>query len=65
MRSRPLLLAVLMAVSLASHADFRDGMQAARRGDYVSAYNEWLPLANRGNSDAQNNLGVLLSLIHI
>ena len=35
------------------------GIQAAQRGDYAAARGIWLPLAERGNADAQNNLGVM------
>ncbi len=40
-------------------ADFQAGLDAAGRGDYVTALKEWRPLAEQGDSDAQYNLGVL------
>ena len=39
--------------------DLQDGLDAAVRGDYKTAYKLWLPLAEQGDADAQNNLGVM------
>ncbi|MDP6230648.1 MAG: hypothetical protein QF913_00560 [Nitrospinaceae bacterium] len=36
---------------------FQDGIYAAQRGDYKTAYELWLSLAEQGNVDAQYNLG--------
>ena len=36
--------------------DFDKGLAAAQRGDYAAALQEWRPLAERGNVDAQFNL---------
>lgn len=35
------------------------GYQSYLKGDYEAAYNEWLPLAELGDAEAQYNLGVL------
>ena len=35
------------------------GYQSYLKGDYQAAYNEWLPLAELGDAEAQYNLGVL------
>ena len=35
------------------------GQAAYDRQDYLTAFHEWLPLAQQGNARAQNNLGVL------
>lgn len=35
------------------------GYQSYLKGDYDAAYNEWLPLAELGDAEAQYNLGVL------
>ena len=40
-------------------ADYKTGMDAYERGDYVAAYKTWQPLAQQGNVDAQCMLGVL------
>jgi len=38
-------------------ADFDKGVAAYKSGDYATALKEWTPLAEQGNSRAQNNLG--------
>ena len=40
-------------------ADFEKGLTAYEAGDYEAAIQEWKPLAEQGNADAQNNLGVI------
>ena len=40
-------------------ADLQKGLQAVQRGDYVSALVEFRPLAERGDADAQFNLGAM------
>jgi uncharacterized protein len=35
------------------------GYQSYLKGDYTAAYEEWLPLAELGDAEAQFNLGVL------
>ena len=35
------------------------GYQSYLKGDYTAAYDEWLPLAELGDAEAQFNLGVL------
>jgi len=53
---------VLGVVSLAAHdaaADFRSGLSAYNGGDYTSALAEWLPLAERGEPDAEAGVGFL------
>ena len=39
--------------------DFQDGLDAASRGDYKTAFNKWEPLAKRGSALAQFNLGLM------
>ncbi len=34
-------------------ADFQVGWEAQERGDYATALEEWRPLAEQGDSDAQ------------
>ena len=36
--------------------DLKDGLDAVNRGDFKTAYQLWLPLAEQGNADAQHNL---------
>jgi len=38
-------------------ANFYDGADAYKRGDYITAIKHWEPLANRGNAEAQFNIG--------
>ena len=52
----PLTVFAFLLTSLA-HADFQAGKDAYDRGDYETALNEWLPLAEKGEADAQYNLG--------
>ena len=40
-------------------ADWDDGVAAYERGDYATALEEWRPLAEQGDADAQFNLGVM------
>ena len=45
-----------------SAQDFDRGVEAYRSGDYVTAMNEWRPLAEQGNMIAQYALGVMYDL---
>ncbi len=40
-------------------ADFYTGVVAYNKGDYATALREWVPLAQNGHPNAQNNLGVM------
>ena len=51
-----LLLTKLIGIS---YADFNDGWVAYKKEDYQTAFNEWKPLAEQGDADAQTNLGVM------
>ena len=42
-----------------ANADFDSGVAAYDRGDFVAAYDEWLPLARGGDPAAQRNIGHL------
>jgi len=63
MRPRPLSPALLTLVALASAlpalADFKAGLDAYKKGDYVTAAKEWRPLAEMGDPVTQFNLGLL------
>ena len=39
--------------------DFQKGFAAYQSGDYVTALQEWRPLAEQGDADAQQGLGVM------
>ena len=56
---RSLFLASAAALLLAApaFADVKSGVDRWRRGDYAGAIAEWRPLADRGDADAQFNLG--------
>ena len=57
---RTILIALLiMLAAPISAQDFQKGLEAYRNGDYATALKEWEPLAERGNSRAQFNLGVM------
>jgi TPR repeat protein len=52
-----LLLAALC--NTPSFADIKEGVEAAERGDYATAFNEWHLLAEHGDATAQTNIGSL------
>ena len=60
-----LLLASLLFASDGVLADFQEGVAAYYRGDYDTAYREWLPLAEQGHAGAQFNLGALYADGHV
>ena len=51
------LLGCLSAMAMA--ADFATGLTAYQKGDYVTAANEWRPLADQGDAPTQYNLALL------
>jgi hypothetical protein len=40
-------------------ADFKKGLDAAKKGNFETALKEWRPLAEQGDSYAQYNLGLM------
>ena len=42
-----------------SAQDFDKGVDAHKSGDYITAYKEWLPLAEQGNYTLQYNIGIM------
>ena len=54
-----LLIVPILLWSSVVAADFRAGVEAYQRGDYATAYKEWLPLAEQGYAGAQFNLGLM------
>src|SRR5437762_12470294 len=57
-RALLLLMAVALCASAAS-ADYEDGERAYVRKDFRTAFAEWMPLATRGDAEAQYGIGVL------
>ena len=39
--------------------DFDKGVEAHKSGDYITAFKEWLPLAEQGNYTLQYNIGIM------
>ena len=58
MRSLLSILLLLMFTS-ALAGKLEEGAAAYRTGNYEQAFKLWRPLADRGNADAQYNLGLL------
>jgi uncharacterized protein len=61
-------LAVVVVLSVSSlnygtaqAQDFDKGLAAAQAGDYATALQEWRPLAEQGDAEAQYNLGIMYS----
>ena len=54
-----LIAAAAFAASLATpaFADVKSGVDAWQRGDFSAAVREWRPLADKGDADAQFNMG--------
>ena len=50
---KKLLCTLLLLTSAFVHAGFDEGMAAANKGDYQTAFKEWKPLAEQGDADAQ------------
>lgn len=50
---------VVLTVAAPIRADFQAGVAAYEQGDYVTALNEWRPLAEQGDPKAQFYLGAL------
>jgi uncharacterized protein len=54
-----LLILLLSAGEPVIAGDFSSGLSAYNRGDYIGAFRDWYPLAQRGDAPAQAGLGVL------
>ena len=59
MRSILALAALLLAALPARGQDFETGFDAAGRGDFAAALDEWIPLAAAGHAEAGHQIGVL------
>ncbi|HBC52981.1 MAG TPA: hypothetical protein DCZ06_01850 [Alphaproteobacteria bacterium] len=55
-----LFIACFLPFASPARAGFAEALSAFDAGDYQTAYDEWLPLANNGDSAAQRNIGHLL-----
>ena len=56
------LLAICIAILTPNNsisADIKKGIEAYKQGDYATALEEWLPIAEQGNADAQFSVGLL------
>ena len=56
---KKLLCTVLLLSSALVQAGFDEGLVAADKGDYQTAFKEWKPLAEQGGAAAQYNLGIM------
>jgi len=52
------LSSIMVGIPVLS-ADFAKGLNAYQMGDYATAFEEWIPLAEQGDASAQYNLGVM------
>jgi uncharacterized protein len=59
MRHILVIAAVSMLIASPARAGYQDGMDAFERGDYETALEEFLPLAQQGSPQARYDLGVL------
>ena len=60
MKHLSIILAFLVMLSAPVAAqDFQKGFAAAQAGDFATALQEWTPLAEAGDADAQYNLGIM------
>ena len=57
MKRAALGVALIIALTGPTQADFDAGMAAFERGDYATALQEWRPLAEQGHAEVQNYLG--------
>ena len=58
MKSKFRLISFLLLIGIVglARADFDDGLNAYKKGNYASALAEWLPIAQTGVTEAQYNL---------
>ncbi len=59
MKRLALAVALLIGLAVPAWADFQDGVAAYDRGDYTTALEEFKPLAEQGNAQAQFSLGAM------
>ncbi len=56
------LLAILWGLTAPAWAGYKEGAAAYQRGDYATALQEFKPLAEQGDAEAQNFLGLMYEL---
>lgn len=56
---RMMVLSVLLVAQGPVWGGLEEGFEAVTRGDYNAALQEWRPLAEQGDANAQHNLGVI------
>jgi uncharacterized protein len=56
------LAAIFLNVAQVSANDFKTGLSAYQKRDYATALRIWTPLAEKGDADAQYNLGHMYRL---
>lgn len=54
-----LALVLSLAFTPLAAQNFQKGLTASQAGDFATALQEWLPLAEAGDSTAQNNIGLI------
>ena len=58
-RLASIFMLLLSTVQPATASDFGSGLSAYNRGDYITAFRDWYPLAEKGDAAAQASLGFL------
>ncbi len=53
------LIALSLSFTQLAYAGLDEGLAAYNKADFKTALKEWKPLAEQGDADAQNNLGVM------
>ena len=54
-----IMASLMLVLACTANSDFKGGLAAYERGDYVTAMREWLPLAKQGFASAQHNIGLM------
>ena len=54
-----LVILLLSVAQMATAGDFRSGLSAYNRGDYITAFRDWYSLAEHGDAPAQAGIGLL------
>lgn len=62
MKRIALAVALLVSLAASAWAGLDEGLAAYERGDYVTAFQEFKPLAEQGDASAQYSLGMLYRL---
>lgn len=57
-------VALALGPSIGTAQDFNIGMDAAQKGDFVTAMQQWQPLLEAGDAKAQVNVGLMYEHAH-